>query len=493
MSSFSADGLTGALFADAAIAEILSDRRWLAAMLAFEAALARAEARAGVIPHAAAEAIAACCDAELYDISEIGRRTTLAGNPAIPLVAMLTAKVRERDPAAAEFVHFGATSQDVIDTGLGAIVSEAFELILVRLGSCADALAGLAEKHRRTPMAGRTLLQHALPVSFGLKCANWLDPLLECMDRIALDARPALQFGGAAGTLAALGADALPVEEALRAGASGPGYTSGGVPWHTARLQPQSIAARLGLLCAALGKIARDVALLMQTEVAEVFEPSAPGKGGSSTLPHKRNPVQSVAIIAIAARTPGLVATMLSAGLQEHERGVGGWHAEWDVMREMLTLAGTASLHMQNLLEGLEVDAGRMRANLELTNGLVMAERVTFALAPTLGKARRRPSWMRPASARSRKDGICANCCASCRRRRGWTSTPCSIRRPILARATHSSTACWPSTRRNGVAWPGRAAEGARSQGPHCPGKPPRQLDSPAAHGLSPLEQEDMA
>ncbi len=304
MADFSADGLTGGLFADAAMAEILSDQRWLQAMLDFEAALARAEAVAGVIPREAAEAIAACCRADLYDIAEIGRRTTLAGNPAIPLVAMLTASVKERDPAAAEFVHYGATSQDVIDTGLGAVAAAATSLLLDRLQASAAALAGLADRHRATPMIGRTLLQHALPMSFGLKCANWLQPLLPSLARLQAAAAPTPQFGGATGTLAALGDKAMPVAAALGADA----------PCHTARIRPQALAAELGILCSTLGKIARDVALLMQTEVAEVFEPSAPGKGGSSTLPHKRNPVQTVAIIAIATRTPGLVATMLAPG-----------------------------------------------------------------------------------------------------------------------------------------------------------------------------------
>jgi 3-carboxy-cis,cis-muconate cycloisomerase len=389
-------GLTGALFVDPEMAEILSDRRWLEAMLDFEAALARAEAEVGVIPKEAAEVIASCCEAGLYDIAEIGRRTTLAGNPAIPLVAMLTEKVRAKDAGAAEFVHYGATSQDVIDSAFGHIMGDARGLALERVGRCCHALAKLAKTHRTTPVVGRTLLQHALPISFGLKCANWLDPLLKSHDEIMVKSPQWLQFGGAAGTLSALGGKALEVEEAMRKAGVMPKrahrrwqcFTGRDSPWHTNRAHQQLIAAQLGILSSTLGKIARDIALLMQTEVAEVFEPSAPGKGGSSTLPHKRNPVQSVAIIAAATRTPGLVATMLSAGLQEHERGVGGWHAEWDTMRELLALTGAAALHMQNLLEGLEVDTARMRANLELTNGLFMAERVTFALAPTLGKSR---------------------------------------------------------------------------------------------------------
>ncbi|MCA3565353.1 MAG: 3-carboxy-cis,cis-muconate cycloisomerase [Methylocystis sp.] len=376
------------------MAEALSDRSWLAAMLAFEAALARAEADVGVIPAESAEVIASCCKADLYDIAEIGRRTTLAGNPATPLVAMLTAKVREKDPAAAEFVHYGATSQDVIDTALGQLVFAARMLIDQRVSKCCEAAAHLANKHRLTVMPGRTLLQQALPTSFGLKAGHWLSGLMTSFDRLFCGLFPRLQFGGAAGTLASLGDNAAAVINALEReisvnSARAKIYASGGeLIWHTNRQEPQQAAAQFGILCSTLGKIARDIALLMQTEVAEVFEPSAPGKGGSSTLPHKRNPVQTTAIIAIATRTPGLVATMLSAGLQEHERGVGGWHAEWDTMRELLLLTGAAALHMQNLLEGLEVDTERMRANLELTNGLIMAERLTFALAPGLGKAK---------------------------------------------------------------------------------------------------------
>ncbi len=397
MSPFNANGLTGSLFADPEMAEILSDRRWLEAMLDFEAALARAEAEVGVIPKAAAEVIASCCAVDLYDISEIGRRTTLAGNPAIPLVAMLTEKVRAKDAAAAEFVHYGATSQDVIDTGFAIFTYNAFRKILGRLKRCGDALAKLAEVHRKTPTAGRTLLQHALPTSFGLKSAQWLSAIVTSSDLRTVHYDIWFQFGGAVGNLAALGDKADEVRDILfrqylpMGEGRSPGkfrYRGPTWPWHTNRARIQDIAAQLGILCSTLGKIARDIALLMQTEVAEVFEPSAPGKGGSSTLPHKRNPVQSVAIIAIATRTPGLVATMLSAGLQEHERGIGGWHAEWDTMRELLLLTGAATLHMQTMLEGLEVDTERMRANLELTNGLIMAERVTFALAPALGKSK---------------------------------------------------------------------------------------------------------
>ncbi len=392
-------GLTGALFADPEMAELLSDRRWLEAMLEFEAALARAEAEVGVIPMEAAEVIASCCEAALYDIAEIGRRTTLAGNPAIPLVAMLTEKVREKDPLAAEFVHYGATSQDVIDSGISIMFGAATRLLGTRIARCCGALATIAAKHRQTIMVGRTLLQHALPISFGLKAAQWLGQLLPTEHAIRHAQTERLQFGGAAGTLSSLGPHAAAV--AARLAEAEPWRRQPvAAPWFTNRVRRQSTAAEFGILASTLGKIARDIALLMQTEVAEVFEPSAPGKGGSSTLPHKRNPVQTVAVIAIAHRTPGLVATMLAAGLQEHERGAGGWHAEWDTMRELLTLTGAAALHMQTMLEGLEVDTERMRANLEMTDGLIMAERVTFALAPTLGKAKAK-SFMEAACKRA--------------------------------------------------------------------------------------------
>jgi 3-carboxy-cis,cis-muconate cycloisomerase len=412
-SLFSSNGLTGSLFADAEMLGIVSDYRWLEAMLDFEAALARAEANAGVIPESAAKAIISCCDVETFDIAEIGRRTTLAGNPAIPLVTILTEKVRKIDPAAAEFVHYGATSQDVIDSAMGYLIGDARSIILKRISGCCHAVAALTNKHRSTPMVGRTLLQHALPISFGLKCANWLDALLKNFDEMALKSPQWLQFGGAAGTLAALGDKAIAVQAELlkggvmpkRAGRSWQSFTGRDVPWHGMRSQQQLIACQLGVATAAFGKIARDVTLLMQTEVAEVFEPTAPGKGGSSTLPHKRNPVQSVAIISAAMRTPSLVATMLTSGLQEHERAAGGWHTEWDVMRELLVLTGTAASHLETMLNGLEVDTARMRKNLDLTQGLIMAERVTFALAPTLGKAKAK-SLMETACKEAVKDGV---------------------------------------------------------------------------------------
>jgi 3-carboxy-cis,cis-muconate cycloisomerase len=381
--------LHGELFFDRETLDAVSDARLLAAMLAFEAALAEAEAAVGVIPAAAARSIRACCDTARIDRAELARRTTLAGNPAIPLVAMLTAAVRQADPEAAEFVHYGATSQDVIDSAWGLVAAGALALMQARLEGAAAALAALAERHRRTPMAGRTLLQQALPVSFGMVAANWLESVTDARAALARHTLPWLQLGGATGTLAALGGRAGAVVSRL---ASAPPFAVPGgeaaLPWHTNRTRVMALGCDLAVAVATLGKIARDVTLLMQTEVAEVFEPSAPGKGGSSTLPHKRNPVQALAIQSAAIRAPGLAATLLQAAAQELQRGAGGWHAEWETLRALLGVAGTAAFHARALLEGLEVDAARMRANLDVTGGMLLAERVAFALAPSLGKAR---------------------------------------------------------------------------------------------------------
>lgn len=383
--SQASSGLFGELFADLEISALLDDAASLQAMLDFEAALARAQGEIGLIPPMAAAAIADACAAEFYDIAEIGRQTTLAGNPAIPLVKLLTARVAKADPEAARFVHWGATSQDVIDSGRSLQIAAALRLIRARIGRLGDALAAKAETHRLTAMPGRTFLQQAVPVSFGLKCANWLASVSESRRGLAPFEKPRLQLGGAAGTLASLDRSGAALASALAA--TGPFAGSATEPWHSARLPIGRLGSELALATVALGKIARDVALMMQTEIGEVFEPSAPGKGGSSTMPHKRNPVLCTAILACAARAPGLAATLIGAGIQEQERGLGGWHGEWQPLFELLRLTGAALNHAVALVEGLEVDAARMRANLDLTQGLVMAERATFGLAAHLGKA----------------------------------------------------------------------------------------------------------
>ena len=367
-------GLYGSLFADAEMQAVFSDRATLQGMLDFEAALARDEAAAGLIPAEAAADITAACNARLYDIGEIGRQTTLAGNPAIPMVRMLTARVAERTPEAARWVHWGATSQDAIDTGRLVQVASGLRLIEHRLARLAAILARLADRHRATVMPGRTLLQHALPTTFGLKVAYWLDAIVgHAAALMRLTPNAPLQIGGAAGTLASLGDRGAELQERMTG-------SSMAVPWHATRQALAGLGAELGLLAGSLGKIGRDVSLLMQTEVGEVFEPAEAGKGGSSALPHKRNPVQSLMLVTIAQRTPGLVATLLTALPQEHERAVGGWHAEWEVMPQLFTLTGAALNHAIAMIDGLEIDEARMRANLDLTHGLIMSERIALAL-----------------------------------------------------------------------------------------------------------------
>lgn len=378
------DGLFGELFVDAEMASIFDDRTCLQGMLDFEAALARAEAEAGVIPGEAVPAIETECRAELYDIPAIGRAATLAGNPAIPLVKALTARVAAVDPEAAKWVHYGATSQDVIDSGHAQQYRAAQELVLGRAARLADALARLAQAHRHTPMIGRTFLQHAVPISFGVKAAQWLDPIVVFHDHFQIWGTPTHQLGGAAGTLASLGEQAVPVLDAFIRTMPSIGATL--TPSHAQRHRLALMAAQLGILAGDLGKIALDIGLMAQTEIGELAEPEAPGKGGSSAMPHKRNPVLCTLIASAAKRTPGLVSTMLTAMPQEHERALGGWHAEWRTLRELFCVVDCALAQTVALIEGLQVFPERMKANLDLTNGLVMAERVSLALAETMGR-----------------------------------------------------------------------------------------------------------
>jgi 3-carboxy-cis,cis-muconate cycloisomerase len=378
-------GLFGPLFLGTAIGAVFTDRAHLQGLLDFEAALARAEARTGVIPAAVAGPIAAQCDAALYDLAQIARGATDGGNSAIPLVKALTARVATIDREAAGFVHWGATSQDAMDTGLVLQLGQAIAMIEADLTNLSLALAEKAQKYRETPMVGRTWLQHALPITFGLKVAGWLDAVERHRERIAA-LKPrllVLQFGGAAGTLAALGDKGLAVAEALAADLN---LALPAMPWHGARDRVVELATALGLLTGTLGKMARDIALLMQTDAAEAFEPAGVGRGGSSTMPHKRNPVACAAVLAAATRVPHLVGSLLSGMVQEHERGLGGWHAEWMALPELVQLGAGALDHMTKTVRGLEVDTARMRANLDVTHGLIMAEAVSMALGAQLGK-----------------------------------------------------------------------------------------------------------
>ena len=380
-----ASRLLGSLFGSPAVGAIFSDHGRLQGMLDFEAALAAAEARVGVIPAAVAPPISAKCHAELFDPMALAEATALAGNPAIPLVKHLTALVAADAPEAAHFIHWGATSQDAMDTGLVLQLRAALVPIDSDLARLADALAALATAHKLTMLPGRTWLQHALPVTFGLKAAGWLDAVERHRIRLA-SLRPrllALQFGGAAGTLAALGDRGLAVAAAL---AQELRLTLPDVPWHTNRDRLAELATTLGMIVGTLGKIARDLSLLMQTDVGEAFEPAGVGRGGSSTMPHKRNPVTSAVVLAAATRAPGLAATLLASMVQEHERGLGGWHAEWTALPELVVLTAGALGQMAGTMANLEVDADRMKANLEVTQGLMMAEAVALALGPTLGR-----------------------------------------------------------------------------------------------------------
>ncbi len=379
-------GLLDPLFGSAAMGEVFSDDARLQRMLDFEAALAKAEARCGVIPAAAAQAIASKCKANLIDAIALANATALSLNPAIPLIKQLTALVARDDAEAARFVHWGATSQDVNDTGLVLQIRQAFDILEADLSSLSQGLIQLAQKHRSTPIAGRTLMQHALPTTFGVKVAGWLDAVNRHRARFGETRKRALvlQFGGAVGTLAALQEKGLQVAEALAAELH---LSLPAAPWHTQRDRVAEVAATLGLCVGTLGKIARDISLHMQTEISEVFEPAGEGRGGSSTMPHKRNPVSAAVVSAAATRVPGLVSTMLSAMVQEDERGLGNWHAEWETLPEIFRLTAGALHQMAAIVPHLEVDAVRMRGNLDATHGLIFAEAVTMALGSHIGKS----------------------------------------------------------------------------------------------------------
>jgi 3-carboxy-cis,cis-muconate cycloisomerase len=373
------------LFRYEAIDLIFSDRQYLQALLDFEAALARAEAKTGVIPAADAQIITAACRAEQFDIDELAVQTAHSGNVAIPLVKKLTELVAKQNKDAARFVHWGATSQDALDTALVLQLRLALEVVDRDLTRLTSTLASLTDKHRATPIAAHTWMQQALPTTFGFIVAGWLDAILRHRSRFS-DLRTrnlALQLGGAVGTLAALSGRGPAVAVALAEDLHLPLPP---IPWHTHRDRIVEIAAALGLLAGTLGKIARDISLHAQTEIAELAEPASEGRGGSSTMPQKRNPVTCATVLAAAQRVPSLVSTMLSSMVQEQERGLGGWQAEWETLPQIICLSGGALHHLSEMLSGLHVDENRMRQNLDATRGLIFAEAVTMALGARLGK-----------------------------------------------------------------------------------------------------------
>ena len=374
------------LFGSETVTQIFSSGNTIQRMLDVEAALARAESNAGVIPPSAAESIAAKCHADLFDPSALAKAAALAGNLAIPLVKQLTALVSASDKDAARYVHWGATSQDVIDTALILQARAALDHIDSELASLCEALARLADQHRSTPAVARTWMQHAVATTLGLKVAGWLDALKRHCARIhhLHHGVLALQFGGAAGTLASLGDHGLAVAGALAEELS---LALPDLPWHAHRDRVAEIATTLALLVGTLGKIARDVSLLSQTEVGELSEPAAEGRGGSSTMPQKQNPVSCAVVLAAAVRVPGLTSTMLISMLQENERALGGWHAEWETLPEIFRLTAGAVHHMLETISGLQIDSERMRENLEQTHGLIFGEAVVMALARHMGKS----------------------------------------------------------------------------------------------------------
>jgi 3-carboxy-cis,cis-muconate cycloisomerase len=365
--------------------EVFCDQGRVQAMLDFESALARAEARVGLIPQLAVAPIEAACQAGLYDFAVLGEAIATAGNSAIPLVKALGKQVAAQDADAERYVHLGATSQDVMDTGLVLQLRRALELIEHDLAQLAQTLATQAQRYVATPLAGRTWLQHATPVTLGMKIAGWLGAVTRSRQRLQ-ELKPrlqVLQFGGASGTLAALGEQAMPIARAL---ADELHLTLPEQPWHTQRDRLVEFGSVLGLIAGSLGKLGRDISLLMQTEAGEVFEPSAPGKGGSSTMPHKRNPVGAAVLIGAATRVPGLLSTLFSAMPQEHERSLGLWHAEWETLPEICCLVSGSLKQALLVVDGLEVDADRMARNLNLTQGLVLAEAVSIVLAQRVGR-----------------------------------------------------------------------------------------------------------
>ncbi len=377
--------LLDSLFTTTAMRGVFSDHTRIQRMLDFEAALARALAQVGVISNEAAIAIAKSCNANLLDFEALARDGALAGNIAIPLVKQLTALVAKDSGEAAKYVHWGATSQDAIDTGLVLQLRDALRLIDQQLLELSSALVVHVKQHRNTSMVGRTWLQHALPITLGLKVAGWLDAVNRQRQRIE-EVKPrilVLQFGGAAGTLASLNSKGIAVSTVL---AKDLALAMPALAWHSHRDRIAEVATVLGLLVGTLGKIARDVSLGMQTDVAELAEPAARGRGGSSTMPHKRNPIGCSVALSAAIRVPGLVSTLLAAMPQEHERGLGGWQAEWDTLPGIAMLTAGALSRTTEVIVGLKIDVQRMKANLERTNGLIMAEAVTMALGAHIGR-----------------------------------------------------------------------------------------------------------
>lgn len=413
-------GLLAPVRAGTAVEDATGDTAYVRALLDAETALVRAQESLGHAPAGAADAVAsAAADATRFDPRSLALRARTGGNPVIPLAADLTAAVAERSPRAAAHVHRGATSQDILDTAAMLVASESLRLILADLDRAAAALALTAAEHRDTPMAGRTLTQHAVPTTFGLKAAGWRGLVLDARDRLAAvrSALPA-QLGGAAGTLAAFSAfaqsghpDAGPCEGSARqagdtglslveAYATATGLAAPALPWHTLRTPVADLGGALAFTAGALGKLAADVLVLSRTEIREVSESTG---GGSSAMPHKTNPARAVLIAGAARQVPALAGILYASLAAEDERPPGAWHAEWQPLREALRTVGGAADAAATLVEGLRVHPGRMRENLDATGGLIVSERLLAVLSARIGRAEARTAVTEGAARASRE------------------------------------------------------------------------------------------
>jgi 3-carboxy-cis,cis-muconate cycloisomerase len=377
--------LIDSLTTTAPLADIFSDASVLRAMVRFEVALARVEGQLGIIPAGTADTIHQAATPEKFNVASLTSATLLSATPAIPFVKQLTEQVRSVNPSAAGFVHWGATSQDLCDTAMILLLQEVRAIFAADIKRLETQLSQLAEKHADTVMLGRTLLQPATPITFGLKAAGWLGAIHRARKHVdqAFDEGLVLQFGGASGTLAALGGRGLEVAAAL---ARELNLRSPDAPWHGHRDRLATLLSACGVLVGVLAKMARDITLLMQPEVGELKAPSGEGRGGSSTMSHKQNPVDCTLTLAAANRTPGLIANFLSGMVQEHERAAGGWQAEWSTIAGIMSATGTATFAMASVTEGLTVDAGQMRSNIEAMQGRIFAEKAMILLGAAMGR-----------------------------------------------------------------------------------------------------------
>jgi 3-carboxy-cis,cis-muconate cycloisomerase len=377
--------LVNALGSAADTAEAFSDSSTLRQMLRFEAALAHATAAAGLIPKKHATTIAKACEPALYDPVALAAAARRSATLTVPVVKALTVEVAKRGAEAADYVHWGATSQDVIDTAMVLQLGEALPPLLKKLEGIVAAFAALAKKHRTRPMLGRTLLQPATPLVLGQKIAGWASDIDRARRRLtgSFSETQIVQFGGASGSLAALGSKAEKVMTALARQLK---LALPPAPWFTQRVRVAALAQDMALVTGALGKAARDISLMMQAEVGEASEPAGAGRGGSSTMPHKRNPVGAALVLAAAHRAPMMAAVIVAGLPQEHERALGGWQAEWPALAALCETLGSAVEAMAEVAPGLAIDADALQANMDASDAAVFAERATFLLAGQIGK-----------------------------------------------------------------------------------------------------------